>query len=176
MATTKKPAKTPTILNPKKAPQAPLPTAKKTTKAKEPVVAQPAAAASVSVAKPVKFTHIQDPRNQKRVLTLATVKTQENGSDVLAVGIAMNFHVTEWTAENWGQPNDVYDRKLGNKIAAGRAEKTPVRIELLGRHPMDAIRQFVCGLSREELEVLGIPYRAKQILELDGRAYAKKCK
>lgn len=134
------------------------------------------AEATVQTVSPVKFAHLRDPRNPKRVLTIATTKTQENGADVLNVGFAVNF-ITNDSDVTWLKSqgsNDVYDRKLGNKIAAGRVEKTPIRIELNGRHPMDAIRALFRDLDREVLENAQIPYRAKQIVELDGKAYAAR--
>lgn len=125
----------------------------------------------------VKFTHLRDPRNTKRVLTIATMKTKENGADVLNVGFAVNFISPRNRYGHEIFANcDVYDRKLGNKIAAGRAEKSPIRIELNGRHPMDAIRCLFRDLPREVLENAQIPYRAKQIVELDSKAYAARIK
>lgn len=106
----------------------------------------------------IRFTHIRDPRNEKRVLTIA--RTIEG--DAVRFGFSLNY-VKQ--ARYWERSADVYNRKLGNKIAVGRHNECPLRVSLDGRHPMDAIRAVFLD-KRSTLAEVGIPYRAKQIVEL----------
>lgn len=117
----------------------------------------------------IRFTHIRDPRNEKRVLTIA--RTIEG--DAVRFGYSLNYISAGGDRSSSADhpAPDVYNRKLGNKIAVGRLEKSPLRVSLLdGRHPMDAIRAVFMD-KRSTLAEVGIPYRAKQIVELSVAAH-----
>lgn len=107
-----------------------------------------------------KFTHIRDPKNPKRVVTLARTIANEDGKDVVHVGFAINYISASRFATT-----DVYNRKLGNKIALGRLEHSPIRLPLVaGSHPMDVVRGFFGGCSHDMLDACKIPYRIQQIV------------
>lgn len=69
----------------------------------------------------IRYTYLHDPKNPKRVLTLA--RTLEGG--VLTVAWAMNTPPRK-TANMWGdlfrEPGDIFTKKRGREIATGRLE------------------------------------------------------
>lgn len=120
-----------------------------------------------------KFVHIRDPRDVRRVLTLARkIVETETGSKTLHVGYAINR--VDTVSDDWGllPKPDVFRRKLGNKIAEGRLESNPVIIPLKDeQHPMDAVRSFFQSANHHILTEGRVPFVVKRVVDADREFY-----
>lgn len=98
------------------------------------------------MSKNVKFGYLVDPKNSKRVVTVAR---RVNG-DTVDFGFAVCNPGQRTVSYNSQEPKiyyscgDLFTKDKGRKIAVGRLEKHPISIKLEdGQNPMDAIRKAV---------------------------------
>lgn len=118
----------------------------------------------------IKFNHIRDPKNPKRVVTVARTIDIQGDEQRITFAFATNHPSTSLsTQHSWlKEPSDQYRRKVGNYIATQRLVKRPLNIAVdKSVNPMAAILKFVTALSKDELADLGIPMVVVRVLEED---------
>lgn len=108
-----------------------------------------------------KFSHHTDPRNPKRTLTLARTFETVDNKRFIRVGYSINFVPV---AGN----RDVYDRKQGNLVAAGRMVQAPFVLAIEeGQDPVTVITDFFKNAPSSSFKKKSIPMtRIKSILGL----------
>lgn len=98
----------------------------------------------------VLYLYLRDPKNKHRVMTVARILVKTDSGDFLQVATATNrvslSHFEPWFKQVQ-KPVDVFNKKMGRKIAAGRlASEHSYRVYLEGRTPSQALRDFLTAV------------------------------